>query len=109
MDEEFFRDRLRFFRNQKKISAREMSLALGQNETFINKIETGRSSTTISSFLNICDYLCVSPSDFFNAEVKSSTEDAREMTRLFRGLSPRQSKYVLELLRDLAECTKKLT
>lgn len=86
-----------------------MSLALGQNETFINKIETGRSFTTISSFLNICDYLCVSPSDFFNAEVKSSTEDAREMTRLFRRLSPRQSKYVLELLRDLAECTKKRT
>ncbi|MBR1911209.1 MAG: helix-turn-helix transcriptional regulator [Treponema sp.] len=40
--EEFFRDRLRFLRNERKISAREMSLALGQNETYINKIETGR-------------------------------------------------------------------
>ena len=109
MDEEFFRDRLRFFRNQKKISAREMSLALGQNETFINKIETGRSSTTISSFLNICDYLRVSPSDFFNTEIKSSAEDAQEMMRLFRSLSPRQSKYMLELLRDLAECAEERT
>lgn len=86
-----------------------MSLALGQNETFINKIETGRSSTTISSFLNICDYLRVSPSDFFNTEIKSSAGDAQEMTRLFRSLSPRQSKYMLELLRDLAECAEERT
>lgn len=108
MDEEFFRDRLRFFRNQKRISAREMSLALGQNETFINKIETGKSSTTISSFFNICDYLQISPLEFFNAEIKSSVENTKEMTRLFRCLSPRQSKYVLELLHDLVDGGERL-
>ena len=42
MDEKFFCDRLRYLRNERKISAREMSLALGQNETYINKIETGQ-------------------------------------------------------------------
>ena len=50
MTEDFFRDRLRFLRNERGISAREMSLSLGQNESYINKIETGKTSTTIGSF-----------------------------------------------------------
>ena len=38
IDEEFFRDRLRALRNERQVSEREMSLALGQNESYINKI-----------------------------------------------------------------------
>ena len=45
IDEEFFRDRLRTLRNEKQVSAREMSLALGQNESYINKIESGKATT----------------------------------------------------------------
>lgn len=102
VDEEFFRDRLRFFRNKKQVSAREMSLALGQNESYINKIETGKTSTTIASFLNICDYLAVSPADFFN-EVAPSNGGISELNRYFCRLSPRQSNYMLEFLKDLSE------
>ena len=50
MDENFFCDRLRFLRNERKISAREMSLELGQNETYINKIETRQRSVSMESF-----------------------------------------------------------
>lgn len=39
MYEEFFVERLSSLRNQKNVSAREMSLALGQNESYINRIE----------------------------------------------------------------------
>ena len=39
MYEEFFANRLAELRQQKKISAREMSLAIGQNESYINRIE----------------------------------------------------------------------
>ncbi len=39
MFEDFFVDRLTSLRNQKNVSAREMSLALGQNESYINRIE----------------------------------------------------------------------
>ena len=63
--EEFFRDRLRFLRNERAISAREMSLALGQNETYINKIETGQRSVSMDAFFRICDFLNVSPAAFF--------------------------------------------
>ena len=39
MFEDFFIERLTSLRNQKNVSAREMSLALGQNGSYINRIE----------------------------------------------------------------------
>ena len=99
--EDFFRDRLRFLRNERKISAREMSLALGQNETFINKIETGKSSTTIASFLKICEYLQVTPETFFNDSIQNSILDDREILQYIHRLKPLQSEYIIAFLRDL--------
>lgn len=100
--EKFFRDRLRFLRNERKVSAREMSLSLGQNESYINKIETGKTSTSISSFLNICEYLSISPSDFFKEE-EFNTKNIQDLTTYCRKLSPRQSEYLLEFLKDLTK------
>ena len=101
VDENFFRDRLRYFRNAKKISAREMSLALGQNESYINKIETGKASTTITSFLNICNYLSVNPADFFSDD-SANGFGINEVAYYFQKLTPRQSCYMLEFLKDLS-------
>ena len=39
MYEEFFADRLSELRTEKNVSAREMSLAIGQNASYINRIE----------------------------------------------------------------------
>lgn len=99
--EEFFRDRLRLFRNEKDISAREMSLELGQNETYINKIETGKCSLSMSSFFNICEYLNISPSKFFNDQVNNTQGTEEELYTYFRKLTPKQAKYILQLLKDL--------
>ena len=38
MYEDFFADRIAFLRMQKNVSAREMSLAIGQNCSYINRI-----------------------------------------------------------------------
>ena len=102
IDEEFFRDRLRTLRNEKQVSAREMSLSLGQNETYINKIETGKASTTITSFLNICEYLNIEPSVFFTEEINTTIE-CQECEQYIKKLTPRQAKYILELLKDLTQ------
>ena len=102
IDEVFFRDRLRSLRNEKQVSAREMSLALGQNESYINKIESGKATTTISSFLNICEYLKISPSVFFDEEIKN-TYESKAFEQYIKKLSPNQVKYILELLKDLTK------
>ena len=66
--------RLSQLRTQAGISAREMSTDLGRNHTYINTIENARSYPTMDAFLEICDYLGTSPSEFlrcFDVDEKS--------------------------------------
>ena len=106
MTEDFFRDRLRFLRNELGISAREMSIELGQNESYINKLETGKTSTSIESFLNICDFLQISPADFFSTCVNNSITDVNEIETYIRQLSSPQTRYLKEFLKDLVKISQ---
>lgn len=63
-----FSDRLRYLRNKRKISAREMSIALGQNVNYINLIENGKRFPSLQGFFAICEYLKISPAAFFDSE-----------------------------------------
>lgn len=58
--------RLSRLRMQKGVSARDMSLSIGQNAGYINCIENGRSLPSMKSFFLICDYLDITPQDYFN-------------------------------------------
>ena len=66
-----FTDKLRELRNQNGISAREMSLSLGQNVNYINLIENGKRKPSLDMFLYICEYLKVSPEYFLKLPTKS--------------------------------------
>ena len=67
--EDDFAKRLSDLRNNKGVSARDMSLTLGQNPNYINAIENGRAFPTMCNFFSICDFLSISPSDFFNLDL----------------------------------------
>jgi len=45
----------------------ETCALLSRCENYINKIENKRSMPSMSAFFNICEYLGVSPNEFFNA------------------------------------------
>lgn len=64
MWEEKFKERLYQLRSQKGVSARDMSLSLGQNSGYINNIESGKALPSMASFFYICEYLEISPKDF---------------------------------------------
>ena len=66
MYEDFFRTRLAQLRMAKGVSARDMSLSLGQSESYMNKIENGKSLPSMQAFFYICEYLHISPKDFFD-------------------------------------------
>lgn len=70
--EEYYSDlfyrRLVELRQQKEVSAREMSLALGQGPGYINNIENRKNLPSMSAFFNICVYLEVEPEEFFSEE-----------------------------------------
>lgn len=68
MFEDFFVERLTSLRNQKNVSAREMSLALGQNGSYINRIENKLAFPSMQAFFYICEYLQISPRDFFDED-----------------------------------------
>ena len=69
--EAFLPKRLSELRTQKNVSAREMSLALGQGHGYINKIENGHSLPSMPVFFYICQYLDVTPSEFFSSDLKA--------------------------------------
>ena len=66
MNENFISERLAQLRIQKGVSARDMSLTLGQADNYINSIENKKMYPSMTAFLYICDYLNVSPKDFFD-------------------------------------------
>lgn len=77
MIEDFFVSRLIELRNQKNVSAREMSLAIGQNGSYINRIENKQAFPSMQVFFYICEYFQISPKEFFDGDnscpVKMST------------------------------------
>ena len=55
MYEDNFSRRLTYLRVQKGVSARDMSLSIGQNPGYINNIETGKSLPSMTNFFYICE------------------------------------------------------
>ena len=64
--EEFFPLRLAQLRTKKDVSAQEMSRAIGQSRNYINMIENKRSFPSMAVFFYICEYLGVTPAEFFD-------------------------------------------
>ncbi len=60
--------RLARLREKKGVSARDMSLNIGQNPGYINKIESGRGKPSIEGVFFICEFLGITPSEFFDMD-----------------------------------------
>lgn len=74
MYEDFFLERLTRLREMKNISAREMSLSIGQNRNYINQIENKKAFPTLQVFFYICEYLKVTPQEFFDEGIEYPVE-----------------------------------
>lgn len=84
MHKEDFSLRLALLRTQMNISARDMSLALGQNPGYINSIENGKALPSMSMFFYICDYLKISPDEFFAEENSAPAKNKTIIKNLSR-------------------------
>lgn len=92
-----FSERLTKLRIQKGVSAREMSLCLGQNPGYINSIESGRNMPSLNSFFYICEYLELTPEDFFNYAVVSPSR-LNELMQKVKRLDAHQLDILIELV-----------
>ena len=99
---EWFYTRLANLRMQKGVSARDMSLSLGQSESYINKIENRRTLPSMTGFLYICDYLEITPQEFFDTDAKDPNL-SKQLLREFNKLTPKQAEHIIEVIKDLSE------
>ncbi len=95
-----FVNRLIELRTSKKVSAREMSLSIGQSAGYINRIENKHMMPSLPIFINICEYLEVSPSEFLSFCDKDNNAETQLLRKIHR--LPTETILHLELLvRDL--------
>lgn len=98
MDERDFSLRLAQLREKKGVSARDMSLSMGQNPGYINNIELGKSMPSLSGLLYICDYLDVTPSDFFDLDSQDPAK-MKEIVADLKHLNDRQLDAISTILK----------
>lgn len=69
MDAKFVQDRISFLRTKKGVFEYKMSLDLGHSKGYIQSISSGKSFPSVPELLYICDYLDVTPKEFFDEEL----------------------------------------
>ncbi len=99
--QEWFCKRLTELRIQKNVSARDMSLSLGQSESYINKIENKRTLPSMTGFFYICEYFGITPDEFFNKEKLLLPYKTKELNSEIEKLSPEQAEHLLLIVKDL--------
>ena len=92
-----FAQNLAALRSHKGISAREMSLSLGQGSSYINDIENGRALPSIGMFFEICEYLEVTPYEFFEYVIDDKRDIIEEIIQNLKELSREDQLLILKL------------
>lgn len=77
-----------------------MSLSIGQNAGYINNIETGKALPSMSGFFYICEYLNISPQEFFDWD-SEQPETMRKLIENLKHLEERQLNNISEIVEGL--------
>ena len=71
MQEDFERDRITQLRLKKGVSEYQMSYDLGHSRGYIYNISSGKALPPMKEFFSICDYLEVTPQQFFDESAQN--------------------------------------
>lgn len=100
MYEEFTQNRIAQLRLLKNVSARDMSLSLGQNSNYINQIENKKSLPSLQGLFYICEYFGITPQQFFDSKNAYPAEIADLMEEL-KKLNGNTLLYISGLVKEL--------
>lgn len=104
--EDFVPERLAKLRMQKGVSARDMSLSLGQANNYINNVENKKTLPSMQSFFYICEYLGVTPQEFFD-EGNPNPTALNEFIAEAKKLDSKAMSYILGIMKELNSKKKK--
>lgn len=97
MDTNFIRERLTELRIEQNISEYKMSLDLGHSKSYIQSISSGKALPSLTEFLYICDYLNISPKDFFDTELTNPLLVSQALEGL-KQLAPDDLQTIINLI-----------
>lgn len=66
MEPAYINNRITELRIKKGIAEHKMSIELGHSRSYMQSISSGRSLPSMTEFMAICEYLDVTPKDFFD-------------------------------------------
>lgn len=98
-----FAERLAALLRQKNISAEKVSLELGKNRNYLTQLLNQKSYPSFTMFFELCVYLNVTPSSFFNY-TNYSEKDLRiqEIVRSLEHFSEKELQACLLLVKQYA-------
>lgn len=106
MSKEFVANRILQLRTSKNVSARDMSLSLGYNENYINRIENGKASPSLEVFFYICEYFQLTSKEFFDEEVKYPLQ-CRDLIADLQDLDRKEIENIHEIVKSLKQAKSK--
>ena len=102
MEPKFISDRISVLRTKKNVSEYRMSTDLGHSKSYIQSISSGKSMPSMGEFLYICEYLGVTPRDFFDDSI-NDPQLVQELYELSRHLSEANLKILVDLAKRLSD------
>ena len=100
MEQQDFIRRLTALRENKNVSARDMSLSLGQGVNYITQIENAKSYPSMAMFFVICDYFGITPKEFFDLDSTDPTK-ATTLLEIAKSLPGEQLDTLITLAKGL--------
>jgi len=104
--EQGFSKRVAQLRMAKGSSARDMSLSIGQSAAYINNIENRKTLPSMRGLFYICDYLNITPRDFFDID-SAHPEKLNEIIEDMKALTPDQLSNIANIVKDLKKSNAK--
>lgn len=100
MYENFLATRISELRTAKGVSARDMSLSLGVDKSYINNIENRHAFPSMKLFYAICDYFRITPQQFFESGLKNP-EKIQELIEILKRNDDETTDAVLTVARKM--------
>lgn len=100
--EKLFSERLAKLRVKSGVSARDMSLSMGQSSGYITKIENKQNMPSMSGFFCICEALNISPKEFFDDGIEDPCR-IKNLTEKLKLLSDSQLSAVEAVVNAFTE------
>lgn len=92
--------RIGYFRNEKNMSARDLSFSIDKAENYINRLESSHFNVPTSVLLEIIETLEVSPEQFFASNYRTFKMDG-ELYNLIKNLPLEKKKILIDLIKHM--------